>query len=166
MRSTPVRDPAPTPSERPTARRPSDARTTESPLELPTFGRAFAIARRVLRLRCPHCGAGAVLASWAAVRDRCSGCGLRFKRSDDNYFSGAMYFGLIMGETIFVVSLLVTMVITWPDVPWDALSYIAPIGMLLLMVLLIPFAKVVWLGVDILMRPVTAAELGAPRRPG
>src|SRR5689334_10482079 len=117
-------------------------RTTESPLDLPTIGRAWAIAVRALRLRCPHCGVGAVLASWAAVRERCTGCGLRFKRSDDNYFSGAMFFGLIMGEAVFAVSLAITMLVSCPNVPWDALGYIGPIGMLLVMLLILPFSKV------------------------
>lgn len=134
-------------------------RTTESPLELPTLGRACVLLGRVLRLRCPHCGRGAVLTRRASVHRRCAACGLRFERSDDGYFSGAMYFGLMMGETVFGLALLVTMLASWPDVPWDALTYIAPIGMIVVMLLLIPFSKVVWLAVDILVRPVTAAEL-------
>lgn len=134
-------------------------RTTESPLELPTVGRAFVLLGRVLRLRCPHCGRGAVLTRRAGVRHRCAVCGLRFERSDDGYFSGAMYFGLMMGETLFCIALLVTMLVSWPDVPWDALTYIAPLGMIVVMLLLIPVSKVVWLAVDILVRPVTGAEL-------
>lgn len=100
----------------------------------------------------------------ATVRDRCDGCGLRFRRSDDNYFSGAMFFGLLIGETIFALTLLATIVASWPDVPWDAITYIAPVGMIAVMILLIPVSKVVWLGVDLLVRPVTPAELGEPKR--
>lgn len=134
-------------------------RTTESPLELPTVGRACVLLGRVLRLRCPHCGRGAVLTRRASMRQRCAACGLRFERSDDGYFSGAMYVGLMMGETLFGLALLVTMLVSWPDVPWDALTHIAPIGMIVVMLLLIPISRVVWLALDILVRPVTAAEL-------
>jgi uncharacterized protein (DUF983 family) len=135
------------------------ARSTDSHLALPTGRRLLAVVSRVLRLRCPNCGGGYVLTRRAGVRDHCDGCGLRFRRSDDNYFSGAMFFGLLIGETIFAVSLLATIVASWPDVPWDAITYIAPIGMIVVMLLLIPVSKVVWLGVDLLVRPATAAEL-------
>lgn len=140
------------------------ARSTDSTLALPTARRVLGIASRVLRLRCPHCGQGHVLTRRATVRDRCDGCGLRFRRSDDNYFSGAMFFGLLIGETIFALTLLATIVASWPDVPWDAITYIAPVGMIAVMILLIPVSKVVWLGVDLLVRPVTPAELGEPKR--
>jgi uncharacterized protein (DUF983 family) len=139
-------------------------RSTDSRLDLPTGRRVLAIASRVLLLRCPNCGRGPVLTRRAAVHDHCSGCGLRFRRSDDNYFSGAMFFGLLIGETIFAVSLLAAIVASWPNVPWDAITYIAPIGMIVVMVLLIPVSKVVWLGVDLLARPATPAELGGAGR--
>src|SRR3954447_23845865 len=100
------------------------ARTTDSRLDLPSPRRVLAIASRVLRLRCPNCGGGYVLTSRAGGHEHCAGCGLRFRRSDDHYFSGAMFFGLLIGETIFAVSLLVTIVASWPNVPWDAITYI------------------------------------------
>jgi hypothetical protein len=75
-----------------------------------------------------------------------------------------MFFGLLIGETIFAVSLLAAIVASWPNVPWDAITYIAPIGMIVVMLLLIPVSKVVWLGVDLLVRPVTPAELGGAGR--
>ena len=141
------------------------ARSTDSQLDLPSPRRVLAIASRVLRLRCPNCGAGYVLTRRAGVQEHCTGCGLRFRRGDDNYFSGAMFFGLLIGETIFAVSLLATIVVSWPDVPWDAITYIAPIGMIVVMLLLIPISKVVWLGVDLLVRPATPAEMvGGPDR--
>jgi uncharacterized protein (DUF983 family) len=140
-------------------------RSTDSRLDLPSPRRILAIANRVLRLRCPNCGGGYVLTRRAGVQEHCTGCGLRFRRSDDNYFSGAMFFGLLIGETIFAVSLLATIVVSWPDVPWDAITYIAPIGMIVVMLLLIPISKVVWLGVDLLVRPATPAEIvGGPDR--
>ena len=151
--------PKPSGETRPRSPRHS-ARSTDSHLALPTARRVLAIASRVLRLRCPNCGGGHVLTWRAGVRDHCSACGLRFRRSDDNYFSGAMFFGLLIGETIFAVSLLATIVASWPNVPWDAITYIAPAGMLVVMLLLIPISKVVWLGVDLLVRPATPAELG------
>jgi uncharacterized protein (DUF983 family) len=137
-------------------------RTTETALAMPSLGRALTVAWRVLRIRCPHCGGGKVLASFNVVRERCSSCGFRFCRSDDDYFSGAMFFGILIGETLAVLGIAGAIFLTWPNVPWDGLTYGAPLVMLVVMVLLFPMSRVVWLGVDVLVRPVQASELRIP----
>ena len=75
-------------------------RNSDSALEMPTVARVLRLVGRTIRLRCPHCGEGAVLSWKGSVRANCSGCGLRFKRSDDHYFFGAVFFGLLMGEAM------------------------------------------------------------------
>ena len=134
-------------------------RTTDSPLHLPSASDAFRLARRVIRLRCPHCGKGAVMKWSGAVHHRCQECNFRFERSDENYFSGAMFFGLLMGEFLFGIVLLITVVSMWPNVPWDTMTWAIPLGVLLVMVFLIPVSRVVWLAVDIFVRPVQPHEL-------
>jgi uncharacterized protein (DUF983 family) len=94
-----------------------------------------------------------------AVHRRCESCNFRFERSDENYFSGAMFFGLLMGEFFFAIVLLVTIVSMWPNVPWDTMTWAIPLGVLLVMVFLIPVSRVVWLAVDIFVRPVQPNEL-------
>jgi uncharacterized membrane protein YqjE len=94
-----------------------------------------------------------------AVHSRCGGCNLRFQRSDENYFSGAMFFGLMMGEFLFGIVLLIVIVAWWPNVPWNTMGWAIPLGMLLTMVLIIPTSRAVWLGVDVLLRPVQPHEL-------
>ncbi len=123
------------------------------------------IIGRALRLRCPNCGIGRVLAplrpgrTWGAVLERCSGCGFRFERSDDGYFSGSMLTNLAIAEGLFAIGFAAVVLITWPDVPWDALTYGAALGMLLSPILLYPVSKVLWLAFDVLLRPVHAGEL-------
>ena len=134
------------------------ARSTESELALPSVGKAVQVFGRALRLRCPNCGRGKVIRGWADVRPRCSGCNFRFERSDESYFSGAMFFGLMIGEFIFGVSLLVIILSTWPHVPWDTMQWVGPVGMLVVMVFVLPLSQVVWLAVDVLVRPVQEAE--------
>ncbi len=134
------------------------SRHSESPLQMPNTRQALRGAGRALRLRCPHCGKGWVLTRFGRVRPRCTECGFRFERTDESYFSGAMFFGLMMGEGVFALSLLVIVLASWPNVPWDALTVGAPAGMLLLLPLLLPFSKVVWLSVDVLVRPVQPYE--------
>ncbi|MEP6618133.1 MAG: DUF983 domain-containing protein [bacterium] len=127
-------------------------------MALPSTGRALTLAGRALRFRCPHCGKGHVLNRTGSVKHECPSCGLRFARSDDDYFSGAMFVGLMIGEGLFALSLLVVLVASWPNVPWDALTYGAPLGMLLLLPVILPFSKVVWLAVDLLLRPAVPEE--------
>lgn len=134
-------------------------RTTESALEMPTVVRTLRLMGRTLRLRCPHCGEGRVLAGYDTVRHRCSGCGFRFTRSDDHYFSGAMFFGILLGETLAVLGILAAIWITYPNVPWTGIQFGAPVVMLGVMILLFPASRVIWLAIDVLLRPVQPSEL-------
>lgn len=134
-------------------------RTSDSPLQLPSTSDALRLVGRVLKLRCPNCGKGAVMKWSGAVHRRCLQCNFRFERSDENYFSGAMFFGLLMGEFFFAIVLLITIVSMWPNVPWDTMTWAIPVGVLLVMVFLIPVSRVVWLAVDIFVRPVQPNEL-------
>jgi uncharacterized protein (DUF983 family) len=134
-------------------------RTTDSPLHLPSVSDALRLVGRVMRLRCPNCGNGPVMKWSGAVHRRCLSCNFRFERSDENYFSGAMFFGLLMGEFLFAIVLLITVVSMSPNVPWDTMTWAIPLGVLLVMVFLIPVSRVVWLAVDIFVRPVQPNEL-------
>lgn len=141
------------------------ARTTETAMQMPSFTSTIRTLGRAMRLRCPHCGGGPVLARWrpgipwGAVRERCAACRFRYERSDDRYFSGAMFVNLMVAELIFALSFLAAILVTWPDVPWDALTYGGAAAMLLIPALLFPVSKVVWLAVDVLVRPVSDDEL-------
>ena len=133
---------------------------------MPTMGRALTVLARAFAARCPHCGGGWVLSGFNTVRHRCAGCGLRFCRSDDDYFSGAMFFGLMIGESIAVLGIAAALFLTWPNVPWDLLQYGGTSVLMLVLIAVFPLSKVVWLGVDVLVRPVSADELreGTPIR--
>lgn len=139
------------------------ARTTESALAFPSFRQLLRLMGRALRLRCPHCGVGAVLRPWATVNDRCSHCGFRFTRSSDSYFSGAMLANLAVAEGLFAVVFAVALIASWPDVPWDTLTWAMPLGVAIAPALLLPFAKVAWLTFDVAFRPITPEEIEAPR---
>lgn len=133
-------------------------RTTDSPLEMPTLRRAFTLFLRAVRLRCPNCGRGAVLRRWFSVHERCSACGFRYERSDENYFQGAMFVNFMIGGGTFAVSLLAVLLLSWPSVPWNALTFGGPVVMLVFMVFLYPISKVVWLTADVAFRPITPEE--------
>jgi len=137
----------------------SQPRTTDTPLEMPSGRRAVQLLSRLVRLKCPHCGGGRVLERLGRIRERCSACRFRYERSDENYFGGAMFVNFMLGAGTFVASFLAIIAFSWPSVPWDALTYGAPAVLVVGMVLLHPVSKVVWLTVDVLVRPVTPNEL-------
>jgi uncharacterized protein (DUF983 family) len=134
---------------------------------MPSLGQTLRVLARACRLRCPHCGGGAILAGWrpgrpwGLVRPHCAGCGFRYERSDDRYFAGAMFVNLLAAELIFFVSFVSGILVTWPNVPWDAFTYGGAAAMLVLPALLYPVSKVFWLAVDVLVRPVVRTELDA-----
>jgi uncharacterized protein (DUF983 family) len=133
-------------------------RTSDTPMRLPGMRDLLRGLQLALRLRCPHCGQGAVLTRWGGVRKRCRDCRFRFERTDDNYFGGAMFFGMLIGELCVALTLLLVMLLTWPEVPWDGIKYATTIGAVAVIPLLLPFAKVVWLSVDVVVRPVQPDE--------
>jgi uncharacterized protein (DUF983 family) len=153
--------PAPTPV-RPATPGPG-ATSTESALEFPSFSQLFRLRGRALRLRCPNCGIGAVVRPRATVNDACSHCGLRFTRSSDSNFSGAMLANLAAAEGLFAVVFGVSIIASWPNVPWDTLTWAMPLGIAIAPALLLPFAKVAWLTFDVAFRPITPDEIDAPR---
>jgi uncharacterized protein (DUF983 family) len=143
---------------------PQEPRTTETALAMPSAGRILRLVFRALRLRCPECGGGSVLKSWRPgrpwgdVHTRCAVCNFRYERSDDRYFAGAMLVNLLTAELLFAVSFVTAIVLLWPDVPWDAMTYGGAAAMVLLPVLWYPVARVLWLAIDLVFRPATPEE--------
>ena len=125
----------------------------------PGLGRVLKVLGRAARLRCPHCGGGPVLTHWFKMRPRCGTCGLAIERGERDYFIGSMMFNLVVSELLFAVAFVATLIVAWPNVPWDFLQWAAPLAMGAAPFILFPFSKLAWLGFDILLRPVTADEL-------
>ena len=145
----------------PSGRQPLAEESAESAraMSWPGMGRMLAVLWRAIRLRCPHCGGGPVLEHWFRMRERCGTCGLAIERGERDYFIGSMLFNLVVSELLFAVGFITTLLITWPNVPWDTLQWAAPLAMGLAPFVLFPFSKLAWLGFDILLRPVTPDEL-------
>ncbi|MBY0492211.1 MAG: DUF983 domain-containing protein [Gemmatimonadaceae bacterium] len=114
---------------------------------------------RALRLRCPHCGGGKIFAGFGKLKSNCPTCGLRLERGEGDYFVGAYLFNLIAVELILFFCVCGFVYVTWPDPPWDFITYTTGFLMLSGCVLCYPFAKVTWLAVDIAIRPLSDEEL-------
>jgi uncharacterized protein (DUF983 family) len=132
---------------------------SETGLEFPRLVRTARLFGRALILRCPNCGGGPVLKNWFAMRVRCGNCGIRLERGEHDYFTGSMLFNYIVAGVLLLVALAVTLIVTWPRVPWNILQYGGPIAIVVAVVGLFPFSKLIWLAFDLMLRPVTPAEL-------
>lgn len=146
----------PTPPLPPAGQRP--VAPVSRPLSERTLSQALRLLGRAVRLRCPNCGQSPVLASWGTVHHRCATCHFRFERSRDSYFTGAMFFNLITAEFLFAVGFASAIILSWPRINWDYITYGAVAGMAAMPILLYPFSKVLYLTVDVFMRPVRPEE--------
>ena len=134
-------------------------RTHDTGHQVPSFGRIVKLVGRALRVKCPNCGKGPVLnRSKFDVLPRCPCCNFRYMRSDDHYFSAPMFFNLMIMEAIFAGCFALYLILKWPNINWDMITYTAAIGMLLLGIIMQPLGKVFWLTFDVLIRPVSAEE--------
>ena len=128
-------------------------------LELATPRQTARLFGRAMTLRCPHCGGGPVLQHWLKMRLRCGRCGIRIERGEHDYFVGSMMLNYVIAGTLVLLAMIVVLIARWPDVPWDVIQYAAPIAVLELPFVLFPFTKLIWLAFDLMLRPVTPAEL-------
>jgi uncharacterized protein (DUF983 family) len=121
--------------------------------------RLISMVGRALVLRCPNCGSRGLMRNWFKMVERCPTCGIRIEREGNDYLAGSVMFNLVLAELIFAFVLVVYLLIVWPAVNWDTLEIVAPLGMAVAPFVLFPFSKLVWLAVDLALRPAHASEL-------
>lgn len=122
-----------------------------------TVGLAAAVLR-ALTLRCPACGARGLVRRWVHVRTTCPSCGLRTDRGEHDHFLGAMALNLVVAELTLAAVLGGVMAAAWPDPPWTLLTWGGAALAVALPVAFYPFAKLVWLAVDLRFRPGEPGE--------
>jgi uncharacterized protein (DUF983 family) len=137
----------------------------ERPFAERPMRRLVTMVGRALLLRCPNCGSRGLLKHCLRMNERCPACGLLVEREGNDYLSGSVMFNLVLAELIFAFVLVVYLLIAWPDVNWDMLEIAAPLGMAVAPFVLFPFSKLLWLAVDLALRPAHASELRAGTLP-
>jgi len=93
------------------------------------------------------------------MRSVCPGCHLILDRGEDDYFLGGYTINFIVAELLIVAGGAASIVFTWPDVPWRLITWALILLMVLAPVFFYPFAKTLWLAVDMILRPLTLADL-------
>jgi uncharacterized protein (DUF983 family) len=97
--------------------------------------------------RCARCGSRHLFKRWFTMVPDCPRCGLHFER-EAGYWTGALAVNMIIVGGLFVVSFVILLVLTVPDIP------VAPVLAVLIPVAIVgpmiayPFSKTVWVAVD------------------
>ncbi|MBI3648335.1 MAG: DUF983 domain-containing protein [Actinobacteria bacterium] len=100
--------------------------------------------------RCPRCGAGAVFASWLALKERCPRCDLRFEKEEGG-FLGAMTLTYILAMAVWLVVLVGVMIATVPHLPVAPLVAASVAIMVAVPLLTYPNMKGAWAAIEFLV---------------
>lgn len=119
------------------------------------------VCGRALRLRCPHCGLPGVRRGWFHFVPSCPRCGLRFERGESDHWLGGYLINFIVVELLIVAFMVIAILATWPAVPWKAVVYGALVPAIGGPLLTYPFAKNLWLAIDLLLRPAEGDDFEA-----
>ena len=101
-----------------------------------------------------------MLATWFRLKERCPRCRLHLDREEGDYFLGAYMISLMAMECVFAMGFLIVLLVTWPNPPWRLIQWGGAAVLSISVVASYPFAKTLWLAIDLIFRPVAAAELG------
>ncbi len=110
--------------------------------------------------RCAWCGdRTAYFTGWFSRQERCHACGHGYRRGDDAFELGAVTANIIMTFLSILITILILVVVTAPDVPVFGVAAAAGTVALIGPALFYPLSFTVWQAVDLWMRRPTDAEL-------
>ena len=66
---------------------------------------------------------------------------------------------LIAVEMLFGIGFLAVLLVTWPNPPWDAIEWGGVIVLTAGVLIAYPFARTLFLAIDLIFRPVSSLEL-------
>jgi len=115
------------------------------------------VLARALRMRCPSCGRAGAFMSWFRMRERCPVCHFWFERGE-GYFIGATCVNMVAAILLPAVVYVVVVVLSWPTPPWLGAAIAAVALAVVIPVLFYPFARILWLTFDVVIRPIEPVE--------
>jgi hypothetical protein len=101
------------------------------------------------------------------MAERCPRCGLRFRRLE-GHWSGDIGINTVVTFSLLWLVLVGGTLVMWGHINYLALAITAALVVFVFPIVFVPFAKTLWVAIDVVMRPVQDDELTAttpPRRP-
>jgi uncharacterized protein (DUF983 family) len=134
--------------------------TAQTVPQLPENDRARGLLtlRRALTRRCPYCGSPGIYHGYLALREVCPVCGTRFER-EEGYFLGAYALNLIVAEIVgltLAILLLFRTDLRHLDLIWQEVIAVAIV--VALPILFFPFARAIWIAMDLTFHPPGGIE--------
>jgi uncharacterized protein (DUF983 family) len=110
--------------------------------------------------RCAWCGdRKAYFTGWFSRQERCRSCGHAYRRGDDAFELGAVTANIILTFLSILITILVLVAVTAPDVPVLGVAIAASSIALLGPAIFYPVSFTLWQAIDLWMRRPTKAEL-------
>ena len=100
-----------------------------------------------LTRRCGRCGSGHLFHHYLQMVPDCPRCGLHFER-EQGYWAGALAINIGIAGAVFVLTFVVALVLTAPDIPVVPLLAILIPLMIVVPTFAYPFSKTIWVAVD------------------
>jgi uncharacterized protein (DUF983 family) len=115
--------------------------------------------RGILR-RCAWCGdRRAYFTGWFKRQDRCRNCGHGYRRGDSAFELGAITANIILTFGSILVTILLLVAFTAPDVPTGTLTIVTVAIAILGPAVFYPVSFTLWQAIDLWMRRPTPQEL-------
>jgi hypothetical protein len=92
------------------------------------------------------------------MNEHCHHCGLKFERIEGHWI-GAIGINTIVSFGILLGSMVVSFIVTFPDIPVVPLMIGHALLGLVAPIVFFPISRTLWTGIDIAMRPLEAHEV-------
>ncbi len=90
---------------------------------------------------------------WMNLVDDCPTCAHHFERQE-GYWVGAVAINTVVTIIVFGIVFIGGMVVTWPEVPWNALLVVTVAMNLVFPILFYPWSKTLWVALDLAIHRV------------
>lgn len=92
--------------------------------------------------------------TWWSLRVKCPRCGFILDRGERDFWIGGYAVNLVLAELIVVTILLIVVLATWPDPPWQFVQIGGATLAVVMPIVTFPISRSLWLAWDYCFREV------------
>lgn len=100
-------------------------------------------------MRCPACGHKPITTGFGELVGACPSCGLEYGDGEEGFYVGALIMNMVACLLSFAVTFGIALALTWPDVPWTAITYTCLAVMTVVTIWFYPRSKTIWIWLDL-----------------